>query len=171
MMVFLIGMPACGKSRIGRNLAKKISFSFYDLDKQISNAQQKSITQIFLEKGEEHFRKIETEHLLGLSKKNNNTIVSLGGGTPCFNNNMQQIQSLGTLFYLNTPVEILAERIKKNNKRPLFLDLSLDEVRHALLDLIQKREPFYSQAHYTINTEKKSDAIIIEEIAAYISPR
>ena len=161
-------MPACGKSRIGRHLAKKIHVRFVDLDKQIIAAEQKTITQIFAEKGENYFRELEKKHLLEISQTTENTVVSVGGGAPCFYDNMQAMLSCGTIFYLNTPVEILLQRIQKTGKRPIFTALSADEAKQKLHSLLLDREKFYLQAHHKIDTEKKSDETILTEIISFL---
>src|ERR1700739_3799026 len=103
MIVYLIGMPAAGKSSIGKQLAKKTNFTFIDLDDIISAKEEVSIKQLFQEKGETYFREIESKYLKEVSQTKENTIVSLGGGTPCFYNNIDVILSSGKVFYINAP--------------------------------------------------------------------
>jgi shikimate kinase len=166
MIVFLIGMPACGKTRIGKRLAKKLRFTFIDLDHHLTDKENKNVSTIFSELGENYFRELETKYLQKISKTNANTIISVGGGTPCYHNNMQFMLSVGKIFYLNTAIEILFLRLKENTKRPMFTGLTEGEIKEKINLLLQQREAFYLQAQYQINTSHKSDDTIVEEIAS-----
>src|ERR1700758_4728044 len=103
MVVFLIGMPACGKTSIGKRLAKKLQFTFLDLDHHIADKENKNVAIIFSEKGENFFRELEAKYLKEISNTKTNTIISVGGGTPCFHDNLQFMLSVGKIFYLNIP--------------------------------------------------------------------
>ena len=166
MIVFLIGMPACGKTSIGRRLAKKLQFTFIDLDNYLSTKENKTVSAIFNEHGENYFRELETKYLKEISTTNTNTIISVGGGTPCNDNNIQFMLSVGKVFYLITPDETLFLRLKEDTKRPMFMGLTEEMVKEKINLLLQQREIFYLQAHYKINISHKSDDVIVEEIAA-----
>src|ERR1700740_2878029 len=99
MIVFLIGMPACGKTSIGKRLAKKLQFSFLDLDHHLTDKENKSVTTIFSEQGESFFRELEAKYLKEISNTKTDTIISVGGGTPCFHNNLPFMLSVGKVFY------------------------------------------------------------------------
>jgi shikimate kinase len=165
MIVFLIGMPACGKTSVGKRLAKKQKFSFLDLDHHITDKENKSVTTIFGEKGEIFFRELETKYLKEISNTNTNTIISVGGGTPCYHNNLQFMLSTGKVFYLNTSIETLFLRLKEDAKRPMFIGLTEDEIKEKINSLLQQREAFYLQAHHKIKTSHKSDEAILDEIS------
>jgi len=165
MIVFLIGMPACGKTSIGKRLAKTLQFTFIDLDNYLSVKENKSVSKIFNKQGEILFRQLETKYLKEISNTSTDTIISVGGGTPCYHNNIQFMFSVGKIFYLNTSTETLFLRLKEDTKRPLFIGLSDNEIKNKILILLQQREIFYLQAHYKINTSHKSDDAIIEEIS------
>jgi shikimate kinase len=169
MVVFLIGMPACGKTSIGRRLAKKLKFTFLDLDHHLADKENKSVATIFSEKGDFFFRELETKYLKEISDISTNIIISVGGGTPCFHNNVQFMLSVGTVFYLNTSAETLFLRLKEDTKRPMFLGLTQEQIKEKINSLLQQREIFYLQAHHTINTAHKSDDAIVEEMSAIIS--
>ena len=109
MRVFLIGFMGCGKSTIGKALAKQMGFDFIDLDKYIEKKEVKSIQQIFKKKGELSFRKMEGIALLEVCKKNN-IVIATGGGTPCFLKNMQTILEKGRSIY----IKMGAEELKKD---------------------------------------------------------
>ena len=165
MIIFLIGMPACGKTRIGKRLAKKTTFTLIDLDKYLSVKENASVAKIFQEKGEIYFRELESKYLNEISRTASNTIISVGGGTPCFHNNIQFMLSVGHVFYLNTSIETLFSRLQKDTKRPLFSNLSGNELKEKISLLLQQREVFYLQAHHTIKSSNKSDDAIAEEIS------
>ena len=169
MIVFLIGMPACGKTSIGKRLAKKLQFTFVDLDHHLADKENKSVATIFSEKGEDFFRELEAKYLKEISNTSTNTIISVGGGTPCFHNNLPFMLSVGKVFYLNTPAKTLFLRLKEDTKRPMFLGLTEEQIKEQVKSLLQQRETFYLQAHHTINTSHKSDDAIVEEMSAIIS--
>jgi shikimate kinase len=169
MIVFLIGMPACGKTRIGKRLAKKIPFTLIDLDKYLAVKENSSIPKIFKEKGESYFRELENKYLKEISQTTANSIISVGGGTPCFHKNMENMLSVGIVFYLNTPIETLMIRLQEDTKRPLFADLSGHELKEKVNTLLQQREPFYLQAHQVIDTAGKSDEAVVTEISKCIA--
>ena len=169
MVVFLIGMPACGKTSIGKRLAKKLQFTFLDLDHHLADIEKKSVATIFNEQGESFFRELEAKYLKEISNTSTNTIISVGGGTPCFHNNLPFMLSAGTVFYLNTSAETLFLRLKEDTKRPMFLGLTQEQIKEQINSLLHQREVFYLQAHHTINTAHKSDDAIVEKMSSIVS--
>ena len=164
MIVFLIGMPACGKTSIGKRLAKKLQFDFIDLDHHITDKENKTVIAIFSECGEDYFRELETKYLKEICNAKTNTIISVGGGTPCYHNNIQFMLSVGKVFYLNVAPETLFLRLKEDTKRPIFAGLLEKEIKEKINLLLQQREVFYLLAHHKINTSHKSDDAILDEI-------
>ncbi len=168
-MVYLIGMPAAGKSSIGKQLAKRINFTFIDLDEFISAKEEVSIKQLFQDKGEAYFRELESKHLKEVSQTKENMVVSLGGGTPCFYDNMDVILSSGKVFYINAPDYVIISRIIRGvTKRPLFVGLNENELSDKINLLLKEREPFYLKAHHQIDTKTRSKKDVVEEIYSYI---
>lgn len=168
MKVVLIGYMASGKSTLGRVLAKKLNYEFIDLDDFIENSEKSTISDIFKLKGEIHFRKLETHYLNQLLNSKSNMVLSLGGGTPCYSNNMDIILNAKNVksFYLKASILTLIDRLKKaKSKRPLVAHIKTDEM---LAEFIGKhlfeRAQFYNLAHVSIATDKKSAKDIIEEI-------
>jgi shikimate kinase len=169
MMVYLIGMPASGKTTIGKQVAKKANFTFIDLDDVISTKEEVSIKQIFQEKGEAYFREIESKYLKEVSQTKTNTVISLGGGTPCYYDNIDVILSSGKVFYINAPDYVIVSRIMRGvTKRPLFANLNEDELRDKVFQLVKEREPFYLKAHHQIDAKTRSKKDIVEEIISHI---
>lgn len=160
----------CGKSVIGALLAKRLQVPFYDLDQEIENETQKSITELFQTRGEIYFRKKENKILNNLLDKKEPFILSLGGGTPCYHNNHELLIQEGVFsVYLKASVDTLVSRLfKEKTKRPLLHDL--DEV--TLKDFITKhlfdRNFYYHQATKIVNVDDKSVQQILNEIEALL---
>lgn len=151
--IFLVGMPAVGKSTLGEQIAQKYNLQFIDLDKYIENAQRKSIPKIFEDEGEAVFRKIETESL-GVVAQMQNVIVATGGGTPCFYDNTNLMLQTGIVIFLDFSLEVILERIAQNsNKRPMFVGLEKTAISEKIKDLYQKRLPYYLLAQYIVKNE------------------
>lgn len=164
-MIFLVGMPASGKSTVGVELAKELDIEFIDLDKLIEYREGKTIPEIFQQQGEGHFRDREHFHLMQLLAENKKQVVATGGGTPCFNHNMAQMLAKGVVFYLSAAAEHLYARHASDvHERPLFAGLSELEVRDTMHSLFMEREAYFKQAHHVILTDNKTPREIAAEI-------
>ena len=155
----IIGMPGSGKSTMAKFLCSQISLFFYDLDLEIEKNEGKNIREIFKENGENYFREIETFTLKKIIKEKNNFILATGGGTPCFNDNMNLINKYGISIFLDTSLDILKERIARNNKRPLFN--SSDNLKKDLIDLFNLRNPFFSLSNHRIKDNNREETLSI----------
>ena len=166
MKVVLLGYMASGKSTIGKKLAKKYSLPFLDLDDYIVSKENKSISTIFAENGEIYFRKIESIYLQEVLNKKDDFILSLGGGTPCYANNMSHINTSDAIsIYLHAGIKTLSERlIAKKTKRPLVAGLEDDKIFEFVGKHLFERGFFYEQASHTIRTDGKKMAEVITEI-------
>lgn len=143
-----------GKTHWGKQLAERLSLPFYDLDQVITNEEQKSIPDIFAQDGEEHFRSREKEILEKLVDENANMILSCGGGTPCFYNNIEFMKKYGTVVWLNTQVDVLLERLmKERNQRPLLKDITDADLRHYIIRKLNDRRMYYELADVVIDQE------------------
>ena len=151
-LLFICGFMSAGKTTHGKKLAKNIGYHFIDLDEYTANKYDKDITDIFKEFGEDEFRKIETASLTECINDNMKTIIALGGGTPCFNNNMELLKSSGLLVYLKMSPEDLYQRLfKETAQRPLVANKEADDLFIYIKDLLNKREQFYNQAVITVD--------------------
>lgn len=157
--LILIGMMASGKSTIGRLLAKKLNLRFYDTDFIIEKKTKMKIYEIFKKKGETEFRNLEEKITLKLLKKNN-CIISLGGGAFLNNKIRRVVQNSGTSICLDWSHKTIINRIKKNNKRPIALNLTSNEIK----DLIINRSKIYSEAKYKVNCENMKKIQIVNMI-------
>lgn len=151
-LVFMCGFMGCGKTTQGKKLAKELGYYFIDLDDYISNKYDQTITELFKEKGEAEFRKIETEALEECIKDNLKALIAVGGGTPCFNNNMKLMVSNGKVIYLKMIAEALYNRLfNAKEDRPLIRDKANEEMFLYIENLLQTREVFYDQAQIIIS--------------------
>ncbi|WP_300673259.1 shikimate kinase [Soonwooa sp.] len=167
MIISLIGYMGSGKSHISKLLSQKINFKLIDLDQQIILKHQKKISEIFAERGEIFFRKEEKSILEEILKLEDNIVLSLGGGTPVYYNNMEIINQKSKSIFLQASVGTLTERLlRQKAKRPLIARLSDEELPEFIAKHLFERNAFYSQANYTINTNNKSPEEIVDEIIA-----
>ncbi|MCC8174119.1 MAG: shikimate kinase [Odoribacter sp.] len=147
MKYFLLGYMGSGKTKKGRKLAQKLGLDFIDLDEYICEKELKTVQELFSEIGEKGFRDKETFYLKEICCNNDNFILSTGGGTPCFNENMEFMNEEGYTIFLDTDIDILVERlIKGKHKRPLLRDLNDEELREFIQNHIAQRLPFYQKA-------------------------
>ena len=149
-------MPGSGKSSWGKKLANALQYSFVDLDKLIEQQEELSIEEIFTEKGEEYFRNLEHKYLLKTVVMNH-VVISCGGGTPCYHNNMDLINANGISFYLNGAIGLLVDRILNSKmRRPMFLGIEKAEIEKKMEELFLNRTPFFEQAHYSFNIPQET---------------
>jgi shikimate kinase len=156
---------ASGKSTIGREISKKLDMKFIDLDNYISEQEKSSISDIFKVKGEIYFRKIESTYLTEILNSKERFILSLGGGTPCYGNNMELIQNSEVKsVYIQASIKTLVARlILEKSKRPLVAALENNQITEFVAKHLFERRFFYEQASITVNTDNKSIAEIIAE--------
>jgi shikimate kinase len=162
--IFLVGYMGSGKTTIGKNLARRLHWQFIDLDLFIENRYRKKIGEIFAEKGESEFRELERKALQEIGQFEN-VVVSTGGGTPCFFDNMEWMNRLGYTIYLQVPVDDLVKRLENcKHNRPLVKDKNWEEIKQFVAENLNKREEYYNQAAFIFNAEnlvKQQDIEII----------
>ena len=152
-----------GKTTLGRALATEIGIPFIDLDHYIEKRYCKSIAQLFAENGEDGFREIERKMLHEVGELED-VIISTGGGTPCFFDNIEYMNSQGTTVYLDVPVERLHIRLSiARSKRPLIKEKNDEELMTFIIEQLAKRTPHYSKAQYTFTADKLEDATQIKD--------
>ena len=158
-----------GKTLVSKELNILNNFKIFDLDTEISKQNNRSITEIFKEKGEIFFRKTEKEVLEKILSTEKNIILSLGGGTPCYYNNIDSINEKTISIFLKTNVKTLAQRLSsEKDKRPLIQNISNEDLPEFIAKHLFERNPFYNQAKITINTDNLSAREIAEEILTQI---
>ncbi|MDB4062125.1 shikimate kinase [Vicingaceae bacterium] len=159
--IFIIGFMASGKTLKGKELSRKLNVSFVDLDHKIELQKNQTISSIFENHGEEHFRKVEAETLRSIPKQEN-AIIALGGGTPCFHNNMSYINEFGTTVYLKRSESIILGRLRQSKqKRPLVANLSDQELKSFITKILGQRARFYEKAQIVFDADngKMSDLL------------
>jgi shikimate kinase len=162
--IILIGFMGSGKSTVGKELAKQLNLSFVDSDEVIEKQQGKSISQIFDESGEEAFRKMEQDFIATLPNLEPG-VISVGGGMPCFEDNMDRLKANGKVFYLNTSLMTLTQRLMNDREnRPLLTDLSQNELSTYVFELLTNRTAFYRKAHVIIPNEGNDYLKAVSEI-------
>lgn len=165
--IFLCGFMGCGKSTHGKKLAIIDGLAFFDLDKYIEEKEKTTIQSIFDTAGENYFRELETKYLKELATNNKQCVIALGGGTVCFNNNIELAKENGLLVYIKMSADSLAERLSKSKqKRPLIKKLESKELHTFISNKLNEREFFYSQSHLVVNglglTPKKLSKLILD---------
>ncbi|MFZ0489717.1 MAG: shikimate kinase [Salegentibacter sp.] len=166
MKIFLTGYMGSGKSVIGKKLAESLKYSYVDLDEQIEVIEGMRIDDIFNEKGELYFRKLENKILMDVLEETADLVVSLGGGTPCYGDNFEEIKSSGKTIYLKASVQELTERLfPEKLYRPVISHL---ETRELLEEFVRKhlfeRAFYYNQSDIIVKVDKKKPEEIVREI-------
>jgi shikimate kinase len=168
MIIVLIGYMASGKTSIGKKLAKKLDYNFLDLDDYIEEKEKLSVSDVFKEKGEIYFRKQEALYLNQLLKSENNTVLSVGGGTPCYSGNMalilasEQVKSI----YLKASLSTLANKLlRKKAKRPLIAHVeTIEEMTEFVGKHLFERVQFYNQAEIKVSIDGITKDEVVENI-------
>ena len=149
--IILIGYMGAGKTTIGKALAKELNVPFYDLDWYITSRMRKTVGQIFEERGEAGFREIE-KNMLHEVAEFEDVIISCGGGTPCFFDNIDYMNQQAPVVYLKVEPETLCMHLKMSkNDRPLLRGKSEEELITFIREQLKQREPFYTKARYTLD--------------------
>ncbi len=142
-----------GKTTVGKALAREMDLDFYDLDWYIEDRFRKKIPQIFAEKGEEGFREME-RNMLRETGEFEDVIISCGGGTPCFFDNMDFMNQQGETVFLNASPDVLKEHLLMGkSQRPLIQGKSPEELVEYINDSLKTRLPFYSKAKHVLNID------------------
>ena len=164
MNIFLIGFMGSGKTYWGRIWAEANGYAFIDLDEVIETAAGRTIAAIFDKNEEVYFRELEAEKLRSLDLQKD-TIIACGGGTPCFHNNMEWMDTQGTTVYLKSSSSQVLERVKAEKaKRPLLKKVNPAELLFFIEQKLKEREPFYLQAKIIIHVDKLTTESFAQKI-------
>ena len=170
MRIYLIGFMGSGKSTLGAHVAAQLNVPFADTDLMIEEQAGSTISHIFAERGEDHFRETEAR-ILRQTEEIQKGIIACGGGLPVYHLNMQWILEHGISIYLRLPEDILlATLVQHRSLRPLLSDLSVEEAMNKAIELLEKRKPVYEQASMTIEMTGvfDEDARLLEKACTYI---
>ena len=166
--IILIGYMGSGKTTVGKALSKETGMMFYDLDWYIESRMRKSVSQIFAEKGEEKFRQMEYNMLHEVAEFED-VIISCGGGTPCFFDNMDYLNQQGDVVYLKaTPETLYKHLLMAKVDRPLLKGKNPDELIAYITEHLKEREPFYEKARYTLDVTVLDDFDKIKVSVAHL---
>jgi shikimate kinase len=163
--IFLVGFMGAGKSTVGKILAEKTGYSFYDADQYIEEKAGTTITQIFAEHGEPYFRDLESEATQELAK-NQNQVIATGGGVVQRDRNWDAMKENGVTVYLKASVETIWERIKDDTTRPL---LQVENPVETARELLNKRTPMYEKADIIVLTDNLSLEQAADEILSLLN--
>jgi shikimate kinase len=160
-----------GKTTVGRQLAKELGLSFLDLDDYIEKREEAIISTIFSEKGEIYFRKKESAYLKEILLKEDGFVLSIGGGTPCYANNMSVIsEATNKVVYLKLTIDSLVARLKKEkSERPLIKNIPDKELTEFIGKHLFERSFYYSQATFSFNCDDKKLNEIVDGIKKTVS--
>ncbi|WP_185783916.1 shikimate kinase [Croceivirga lutea] len=166
MMIVLIGYMGSGKSTVGRVFAQKLDTTFTDLDERIENESNTTISELFKTHGTIHFRKLESKVLRDFVENNSEGVLALGGGTPCYANNMDFLNASKVItIYLKLSIPELVKRLRSQKAhRPLIQNISDAELPEFIGKHLFERSPFYNQAQYTINCNYKTVEEVVLEL-------
>ncbi len=168
--IVLVGYMGCGKSTVGRFLSMVYGYDFIDTDELIEKREGMSTSDIFSNKGEEYFRKLETELLRELKGKLKNTVIATGGGMPVKDENRPLLKKLGKVFYLKASIDTTYQRVSGGTGRPLLDDLDGNSLYNKIKEMTAIRTPIYTEvADEIIDTNEISEYEVHKVIAASMS--
>lgn len=162
----IMGFMGSGKSTLGHGLARIWGYEFIDLDHYLETKTGSTIPMIFEHNGEPGFREIERKALIEVLSIHDKAIIALGGGTPCYSDNMEIIKAHSTSLYLKLSVDELSKRLTNSpNPRPLIKGKTESELIEYISGELAKREEYYKQADITI----ESDNIVVGDLLTFLS--
>jgi shikimate kinase len=161
MIIFLIGFMGSGKSTLGKRLAKKIGYEFFDMDHSIEEQQGLTVAEIFEQKGEPFFRALETGFIESLAS-DRDLVIATGGGVPCFGQNMNLMNQKGVTVYLKlSPASLVGRLENARNVRPLIASIPKERLIEYIENKLPERERYYNQARCIIKGENvKPDHVV-----------
>ena len=168
--LFLVGYMGCGKSSLGRRLARRLGVETVDTDTLIERMEGASVSDVFRYEGEERFRELEREALERIVARGERVVVATGGGLPTWRDNMARMNAIGATVYLRRPAEQIASRLSPygRQKRPRLRGLSDAELVAFMTRDMAVRESFYAQAQLTVDCAAMSDDEVVERILKWL---
>ncbi len=152
MKIFLIGYMASGKTTIGKKLANHLNLEFIDLDHYIESKEKSTVTEIFKSGGEALFRGLEMKYLKAILARDRNYLLSTGGGTPCFYDNMKLMNETGITVYLKMDAKSITFRlVNSKGNRPIVSQIGEEELEEFITQQMEERKFYYQDAKITVN--------------------
>ena len=166
MRVYLVGFMGCGKSSIGKMLARELGYTFIDMDKRLAEREGRSVNEIFAHYGEKHFRALEAEFLREVAQNDDeNMIVATGGGVACKEENLELMLQSGVVVYLKrTRQELLRRLVAGQHSRPLIQGKTPQQIEEFIDTTLTIREPYYSRANIVVDCDHIGDSAAISVI-------
>lgn len=170
MKIFLVGYMGCGKSSLGRKIAKAGGMQFVDMDSIIEEREGAAISDIFRYEGEEYFRKMERALIEELAQSEGDLVISTGGGAPAWQDNMQRMNQIGQSVYLRRTAQQIASRLSPHGrqKRPKLRGLNDEELVAFMTENMAQREPYYALATHCIDCASLSDEELVKKILTIV---
>lgn len=170
MLIFLVGFMGSGKTTLGRPLATRLNCDFIDLDRAIETGEGRTISDIFATDGEAHFRALERKYLEEVIAQYKTAVISTGGGTPCFGDNMALMNASGITVYLKIAPRMLANRLLAAKvRRPLVEGKSPDELLRYIEETLTERETYYGQANVVVGNPSRDVSQLMMILEPYLS--
>ncbi len=161
--ILLVGFMAAGKTTLGKALAKEMGLQFIDLDHYIENRYRCTVSQLFVQRGEEAFRQIERNMLHEVAEFED-VVIATGGGTPCFFDNMDYMNTQGVTVFLDASVDVIYTRLTiARVQRPLVAGKSAEELRTYIAEMLGRRMPYYSRATHTFCADRLENAAQVSD--------
>lgn len=160
-IITIIGLMGVGKTTLGSKLAENLGYYFVDSDQEIEDQEKKTINEIFAQDGEKYFRQTEQKMIEEIIKRNENMVLSLGGGAFMNENTRKTLLENTLVIWLKAPIDVILHRIGNKNNRPLLNNVDKRKILQELIDL---REPVYSLADIEIDTSEGNHGFLIEKI-------
>lgn len=169
-LLFLIGYMGCGKTSLGRRLARRLGWRFVDTDARIEAAEGASVSDIFRYEGETRFRELERRMIETIAAEEGDAVVSTGGGLPTWGDNMERLNALGTTCYIRRSADRIARRLSPygRQKRPRLRGLNDEELVAFMTRDMAERAPFYERAAWTLECDEYGDDELVERIVAQL---
>jgi shikimate kinase len=165
--IVLIGFMGTGKTTIATKLALRLNMRYVSTDDLIEKKEKRTINEIFTDSGEDYFRNVESEVVAEVSGQAG-LVIDCGGGAVIRDENVENLKSSGVIVCLTAEPEVIMERTKKYKHRPL---LNVEDPKRKIIDLINKRRPYYARADYFMDTGKLTIAQVIEKIAEIVKSK
>jgi shikimate kinase len=163
LKVFLIGLPGSGKTTLAKQVAETIYLDFIDLDKEIEKNYRMRVEEIFSNKGEPHFRKLESETLKQWCDSDSGFVMATGGGAPCYSQNLELMKNVGMVIFLDVPAKEISSRIAKQSlNRPLLKHETPDSLKDRIEFLRSQRINFYKQANHGLSGNNITAKAIVD---------
>ena len=168
MTIFLIGMPASGKTVVGKALAEHLQIPFFDTDEIIANLENATISEIFSQKGEEYFRKLELE--LVENWKLTNVVVATGGGLPCHHDAIDVLNTKGITVWIQANLSLITERLHNDgHKRPMFAEKSKVKISKVVNTIAKERKMYYEKSKIKVRIQDEQAETVRKILKAIYS--